>query len=108
MEANQYAFHTTAHKCDAPDMFGNYHSCDSAGTCTSNMLDNVSSGPHPDYMPGSTSGINTDQEFHVKIDFHEADGQFSGYTLTMTQGAKVVTYNKSDCAYLNAMTSDVQ
>merc|ERR1719242_1515613 len=59
-------------------------------------------------MPGSTSGIDTDQEFHVKIDFHEADGQFSGYTLTMTQGAKVVTYNKSDCAYLNAMTSDVQ
>merc|ERR1712038_1345291 len=109
MEANKYAFYTTAHKCEAPDAFGNYHSCDRPGTCTSNLLlEKTGSGPHPDYMPGSTSGINTEQEFHVKIDFHEENGLFNGYTLKMTQGAKEVVYNKSDCSYLNAMTSDVQ
>jgi hypothetical protein len=109
MEANKYAFYTTAHKCNEPDADGNYDWCDRSGQCTSNLLDSVTgNSPHPDFMPGSTSGINTEQEFHVKIDFHETGGQFSGYTLKMTQGDKEVVYNKSDCSYLNGMTSDVQ
>jgi hypothetical protein len=109
MEANKYAFYTTAHKCNAPDSNGLYNWCDRNGQCTSNTLDNVSgNNPSPDFMPGSTTGIDTDNEFHVKIDFHETSGQFSGYTLKMTQGANEFVHTKNDCSYLNGMTSDVQ
>jgi len=43
-----------------------------------------------DFLPGSIVGIDTNQEFHVKLDFHESNSEFSGYTLTMTQGDREV------------------
>ena len=34
MEANKYAFRSTAHSCDSPDASGAYHNCDRAGKCS--------------------------------------------------------------------------
>ena len=33
MEANQYAWHSTVHQCDAPSDKGHYHKCDGPGNC---------------------------------------------------------------------------
>lgn len=65
MEANKFAFHSTAHRCDAPTN-GIYDTCDRAGECTLNVLTNDRPG---DFIPGSLDGIDTNQEFHVKVDF---------------------------------------
>ena len=82
MEANKFSFHTTAHKCDTPTN-GVYDNCDRDGTCTLNIHQNDITG---EFLPGSTIGIDTNYEFHFKLDFIERDGQFVGYTVTMTQG----------------------
>jgi len=68
MEANKYAFRATGHTCDAPDASGKYHQCDRGGQCSIDVLRNNVAG---DYMPGSTSGIDTNQEFHMKIEYHK-------------------------------------
>ena len=80
MEANKFSFHTTAHKCDALTN-GIYDNCDRTGTCTLNIHENDVVG---EFIPGSTTGIDTTREFHVKIDFHERDGKFADYTIVMT------------------------
>lgn len=103
MEANRYSFHTTAHKCDAPTN-GVYDNCDRGGTCTLDVLENATAG---DFLPGSSVGIDTNEEFHVKLDFEERNGQFAGYTLTMTQGEREVVQSTGDCSYLANMTQDI-
>lgn len=65
MEANKYSWHTTAHKCDTP-VNGVYDNCDRGGTCSLNIHENNIAG---EFLPGSTSGIDTNYEFHVKLDF---------------------------------------
>jgi len=82
MEANKYVFRATGHKCDAPTN-GIYSNCDRNGECDIDVLTNALSG---DYLPGGTLGIDTNLDFHVKVEFHETDGLFSGYTVTLTQG----------------------
>lgn len=65
MEANKYSWHTTAHKCDTPTD-GVYNNCDRVGECTLNIHENDIAG---EFLPGSTFGIDTNFEFHVKLDF---------------------------------------
>ena len=103
MEANKYSFHTTAHKCDAPTD-GVYDNCDRGGECTLNIHENNIAG---EYIPGSASGIDTNYEFHVKLDFEERDGVFVGYTVTMTQGDREFVQTTGDCEYLSYMTQDI-
>lgn len=56
MEANKYAFRSTAHKCDLNNGF--YGNCDRNGTCSSDVLTDKPAGV---FGPGSTTGINTNQ-----------------------------------------------
>lgn len=82
MEANKYAYRATGHTCDAPDDRGVYSNCDRSGQCSVDILSN---GVEGDYMPGSINGIDTNQEFHVKVNYDtNAAGQFSGYSVTLT------------------------
>ena len=53
MEANQWAFHTTAHACDAPNAGGAYGNCDRGGSCTAEIHNDS------DYGPGNQYKINT-------------------------------------------------
>ena len=53
MEANQWAFHTTAHACDAPNANGHYSNCDRGGSCTAELHNDS------DYGPGNQYKINT-------------------------------------------------
>ena len=97
MKGNKYSFRTTAHTCSAPDASGAYSDCDGVGSCAVDVHEN---GIENDFKPGSTNGIDTDQEFHVKIEF-DKDGaeQFSGYTLTLTQGAdRSLVLSSTNCS----------
>ena len=103
MEANKYAFRTTAHKCT--DNGNSFSACDGNGKCTTDVILEQPSGS---YGPGSATGIDTNQEFHVKQVFHESGGSFTGYTTTLSQGSKSVTMSKSDCSdYLANMSTDM-
>ncbi len=82
MEANKYSYRATGHTCDEPNLQGEYSNCDRHGQCS---VDIHSNGVLDDFKPGSTVGIDTENEFHVRIDYHkDSAGQFSGYTVTMT------------------------
>ena len=60
------------------------------------------------YGPGSTTGIDTNQEFHFKQDFHESGGSFTGYTTTLSQGDKSVQMSLTSCSdYLSQMSTDM-
>ena len=106
MEANKFGFRSTGHSCDAPDAQGVYHNCDRKGQCS---IDVHSNNLEHDFEPGSANGIDTDQEFHVRIEFHkDAAEKFNGYTVTLTQGTdRRVELASTDCSYLNAMTDDL-
>lgn len=107
MEANKYGFHTTAHGCRAPDDDGIYHECDHKGQCTTDILENDTVG---DYGPGDlgAAGINTEEPFHVKIEFGtDRDNFFNSYTTTLTQGDKQVVMTSGECNYLNEMAYDM-
>ena len=60
-------------------------------------------------MPGSTIGIDTDKEFHVRLDFQkDAENLFNGYSVTLTQGSdRRVEMSTTDCDYLKSMTNDI-
>lgn len=60
MEANQYAWHSTAHKCDAPNDKGHYSNCDGGGSCFQVAWDQDRNA----YGPGKR--IDTNRPFHVK------------------------------------------
>jgi|ERR1712086_16004 len=45
MEANTYAWHTTAHKCDPPTSKGYYNNCDRGGSCFAIAHGRLSYGP---------------------------------------------------------------
>lgn len=82
MEANMYSYRATGHTCDTPNADGVYDNCDRDGQCHVDVLSDLGASF---FAPDSTAGIDTNQEFHVKIDFHETNGLFSGYTIVMTQ-----------------------
>lgn len=70
MEANKYAYRAVGHTCDAPTN-GIYSNCDRSGQCSVDVHENDLIG---EYSPGSDSGIDTNKEFHVKVDYHETNG----------------------------------
>lgn len=69
MEANTYAWHTTPHKCDAPNEKGHYYNCDKIGGCFTVAHGTIS------YGPGDSFQINTLKGFHVKI-IYNADASY--------------------------------
>ena len=87
MEANIVSFRSTPHTCDEPSDKGFYSKCDGGGKCAVD----VQTEHLWDYGPGwgctvmEECPINTEAEFHVKIDFHKgSDGSFTGYTTEMS------------------------
>jgi len=79
MEANKYAWRSTAHKCDGGN--GSWSNCDLNGMCHTDVLLDKPVGT---YGPGSTAGIDTNLPFHVRQDFHKDADSFTGYTTTLT------------------------
>ena len=61
MEANQYAWHMTPHKCDTPQG-KHYPSCDRGG-CGKEIYQ---MDPNA-YGPGDNFRIDTRQKFHVEV-----------------------------------------
>jgi len=101
MEANKYAWRSTAHKCDNN---GGYSNCDRNGMCTTDVL---LDHPRTDYGPNK-SKINTNQPFHVRQDFHESNGSYTGYTTYLTQGNHEMVMSETDCGnYLDKMSVDM-
>lgn len=81
MEANQYAFHATPHKCDAPNDKGHYYNCDRGGQCFQVAQSQGTYGPNKQ--------INTLKPYTVKTTFDKYDHFVTeltqnGFTLTMT------------------------
>lgn len=80
MQANGYAFQSEAHRCEAP-VDGVYSRCHQ-----SNCSVNTSHvRPLNAYGKGASYRINTEEPFHVKMDFLDQNDQFMGYTLTLSQ-----------------------
>ena len=76
MEANKWSWATTAHKCDDPTAEGKYWYCDQGGL----GLNIVDQFDWDTYGPGSQYKINTDLEFHAKVQFNKDDnGHFSSF-----------------------------
>jgi hypothetical protein len=102
MEANNRAFQTTPHKCNAPN--DNYYpSCDGGG-CGQNVI-RINSGA---YGPGSGT-INTNNGFSVNIFFGvNGNGQLSEVSTTLSQDGRSfkMTHSDSNCGggYLESMT----
>lgn len=80
MEANKYAFKSIGHKCEYEN-YGDFTYCDRSGQCS---IDVLTDEPRGVYEPGSTSGIDTNREFHVKQEFHQTDGVFTSYSTTLS------------------------
>lgn len=83
MEANTWAYKATSHACNEP-VNGHYTQCDSNGTCD---VDIITDHPESAYGPGSEYDINTEEEFHIKVNFGQdaVDGEFVSYTITLSQ-----------------------
>jgi hypothetical protein len=79
MEANSWAYRSTSHSCPTgSDPDGYYSECDSPGTCAVDVITDFASlplGSHNEslipYGPGTNYKINTNEEFHVRIDFEK-------------------------------------
>jgi hypothetical protein len=58
------------------------------------------------FGPGDQYKINTNEWFHVKIEFVEEFGMFQKYLTTLSQGNEVTTHG--NCAYNNGLTDDLR
>ena len=88
MEANKWSWATTAHHCDEPTDVGKYWYCDQGGLGL-NIVDQLSWDA---YGPGSNYHINTDYEFHAKIDFtKDTAGNFVSFSTTFSQNGNEVS-----------------
>ena len=86
MEANIWAYRGVNHHCDEPNN-GHYSWCDKPGTCAVDVITDFP-GNIP-YGPGSQYTINTEREFHIKIDFTENDlGEFIRYSIILSQDGR--------------------
>jgi len=79
MEANKYAMRMTPHKCDAPNSKGHYFNCDRGGCGKS--LHSISWNS---YGPGGQYRINTNNWFHVKVDFQKGGDRLTAIILTLS------------------------
>ena len=100
MEANKYAFQTTAHLCDNYSDVGHYFTCDGEGSSI-NTIDQLG---HGGYGPNSHDTIDTTKTFSVQVDLEEKDGMLSGITTELRQGDKKTTMHNYDSTYLSHMT----
>jgi hypothetical protein len=98
MEANTYAWHSTAHKCDAPNDKGHYENCDRGGSCFQIAWDQDSSA----YGPGKR--IDTSKPFHAKIEFDSVDH----FTTTFTQNGETFTMNSECGDYYPSIRDDLK
>ena len=70
MEANKYAFQTTAHLRDDYSNNSHYYTCDGEGSGM-NKIDKLGDGS---YCPNSQSTIDTNKPFKFKLELEEKDG----------------------------------
>ena len=98
MEANQYAFSTTPHKCDAPNSQGHYSNCDASGWAA-NSIDHKLSYGKGGFL------IDTDRPFHVKLEVFADGGNVTHTTTTMTQGDRTQSMSNWNGDYLGQMSS---
>ena len=68
MEANIWAYRAVNHHCEEPTN-GHYTECDKPGSCAVDVITDFP-GNIP-YGPGSQYTINTEREFHIKINFNK-------------------------------------
>lgn len=101
MQANGHAFQSEAHKCEAPEN-GVYSRCHQ-----SNCSVNTSHvRPLNAYGKGASYRINTEEPFHVKMNFDDQNGLFAGYKLTLSQNDKSVEIEAGTCA--TSMSEDIK
>lgn len=106
MEANKYAFQTTAHSCTYADN-GHYSDCDHGGHCVQNSADIFNHQGQNAYGPGNWYTIDTTQPFNFKIDFNEDNGQFASFVTTLSQNGKSINTSCYDGSN-NWMTEDIK
>ncbi len=104
MEANQKSFQTTPHSCDAPNEHGFYSKCDTSGDCFRNSVIELG---QKDFGPGTDYKINTLKNIHVRVDFHESNGEFTSFTTTISQDGKEV-HLVGGCESNKLMTDDLK
>lgn len=91
MEANQFAWHSTPHKCDSPTDKGHYWNCDRGGSCFQKASDKL----RGIYGPGGNHEINTQKEFHVKFTWdHDAN-----FRVEMSQNGKTHSMSSDGGCY---------
>jgi len=105
MEANQWAYQTTPHTCDAPNANGFYSQCDRSGHCWQNNKNELD---FSDYGPGAGFKINTLEEFHVKITMDKYGQDFGSFTTTMTQDDREIKMTGDCHDYNKGMTNDLK
>jgi len=101
MQANGYAFQSEAHRCEAP-VDGVYSRCHQSN-CS---LNTSHVRPLNAYGKGASYRINTEEPFHVKMDFLDQNDQFMGYTLTLSQNDNSVEISAGSCTA--SMTEDIK
>jgi len=99
MEANNHAFQSTLHRCDAP-RHRHYDFCDRGG-CAQNTRERSGA-----YGPGSQHSIDTMRPFDVETEFLTKGGALSGMRTTLKQRDQRVVLDHSDCneGYLAKLT----
>ena len=96
MEANQYAWQTTPHKCNAPSDKGWYDWCDHDGKCWQKAQ------AQGTYGPGKQ--IDTMKPFTAKIEFDAS----SHFTTTLTQNGFTLTMNSECGSYYPGIAGDLE
>lgn len=74
-------------------------------------MNNVDRLDYHEYGPGDDFKINTNNLFHVRIQFIEENGQFGRYITAMTQARSYgIEYiqMEGNCGSLNAMTGNLR
>ena len=97
MYANRHGFIGAAHNCPPPDEDGFFSDCSHRNHCSVDILSN---GEAYDYGPWPGYSIDTTKLFTVRADFHERDGWWSSFSITLTQGENSVVMSKGECPYL--------
>lgn len=106
MEANKYAFQTTAHSCTYAGN-GHYSTCDTGGHCVQNSVQWFNHRGVNAFGPGSQNTIDTNRPFTFRVDFHENNGQFVESVVTVMQNGHTITTNCNDQSN-TWMTEDIK